>query len=177
MMHNGGVRGFNRIKRALTARLSDRHYLWIRGQTDSEHLFALFLEHYNTTPRSGADAMADALQAMFHELAALKAEHGLTNASSLNMVVTNGVEMVASRYTDDSRETPLSLHHTEGSHYVCDDRGCGMRPAPSDQQAVLIASEPLTRETQHWQDVPANHFVLVDADNRIALRPIALPPT
>ena len=67
---------------------------------------------------------------------------------------------------------PASLHHTEGGHYVCDAGGCRMAPAPHHAQAVLIASEPLTRESQHWRDVPPRHFVLVDAHNHLSLRPI-----
>src|SRR5699024_6327009 len=122
---------------------------------------------------SGALAMAAALQAMFHDLAALKAEYGLHAASALNMVVTDGEVMVGSRYIDDAQATPLSLHHSEGSRYVCDADGCGMRRTAAHEQAVLIASEPLTRETQHWKSVPANHFVLVDRDNRISFRAIA----
>lgn len=174
MMHNGGVEGFGRIKRALVDRLSDDHYLWIKGQTDSEHLFALFLDHYERSVGTGAGALADALEASFHDLVELKDSHGLTRGSALNMVVTDGAVMVGSRYVDDPRMTPLSLHHTEGGHYVCDENGCGMRAAPTGEQAVLLASEPLTQEAEHWRMVPANHFVLVDEQNDINFRPIEI---
>ncbi|MBN9404744.1 MAG: class II glutamine amidotransferase [Burkholderiales bacterium] len=174
MAHNGSVRPFARIKRALVERLSDERFLWIKGQTDSEHLFALFLDHYLARRERDAEAMADALQAMFDELAALKAAQGVTQASGLNMVVTDGRALVAARHCDDPGVAPASLHHTEGSHYVCDAGGCRMAPAPHHEQAVLIASEPLTRESQHWRDVPARHFVLVDAHNRVSLRPIRM---
>jgi glutamine amidotransferase len=43
-MHNGEIEGFPHFKRYLRQKLSDEIYSWIRGQTDSEHLFALFLE-------------------------------------------------------------------------------------------------------------------------------------
>ena len=174
MAHNGSVQPFARIKRALVDRLSDERFLWLKGQTDSEHLFALFLDHYLARRQRDAEAMADALQAMFDELAALKAAHGVTQASGLNMVVTDGRALVASRHCDDPGVAPASLHHTEGSHYVCDAGGCRMAPAPHHEQAVLIASEPLTRESQHWRDVPVRHFVLVDAHNRVSLRPIRM---
>lgn len=153
MMHNGGIHDFSRIKRALVDKLSDAHYLWIKGQTDSEHLFALFLDHYQYAGGQGADAMAAALQTMFRDLAALKTAHGLTHASALNLVVTNGVEMVASRYVDDPRGTPLSLHHTEGSHYVCDEQGCSMRAAGAQPQASradrIRAADPGTRTLEN----------------------------
>ena len=172
MAHNGSVRPFTRIKRALVDRLSDERFLWIQGQTDSEHLFALFLDHYLAQPARDAEAMTDALQATFDALAALKAAHGVTQASGLNMVITDGRALVAARHCDDPSVVPASLHHTEGGHYVCDAGGCRMAPAPHHAQAVLIASEPLTRESQHWRDVPPRHFVLVDAHNHLSLRPI-----
>src|SRR5699024_6954992 len=117
-----------------------------------------FLDHYLSATVPGAAGMADALEAMFRDLRALKAEAGLAEPSYLNMVVTDGREMVGSRYVDMPGVKPLSLHHTEGSRYVCDDHGCAMRDTASDKQAVIIASEPLTREAHHWHDVPPGHF-------------------
>ena len=58
-MHNGDIGGFDKIKRHLRHKLSDEIYDWIKGQTDSEHFFALFLElfhnkkkHFNTVTSS-----------------------------------------------------------------------------------------------------------------------------
>jgi glutamine amidotransferase len=56
MAHNGGVEEFGKVKRHLRAPLSDELYNWIKGQTDSEHLFAYLINHLNTnhsttTPR------------------------------------------------------------------------------------------------------------------------------
>ena len=43
MMHNGGVENFSSIKRQIREPLTDEFYNWIKGQTDSEHIFALLL--------------------------------------------------------------------------------------------------------------------------------------
>lgn len=172
MMHNGGVQDFGRIKRDLVDSLSPDRYLWISGQTDSQHLFALFLDHYLAAGRTNAPAIADALEKTFDDLTALKRAHGLKQASWLNIVVTDGKRTVASRYVDDPGLKPLSLHHTEGSRYVCDDAGCGMRPALAHEQAVLVASEPLTDNAAHWKSVPPNHFLMVDEENRPRSRPV-----
>ncbi len=174
MMHNGGVPGFEHIKRPLSERLSDLRYAWVDGQTDSQHLFALFLDHYLSEDARGAAAMGAALTAMFRDLAVLKGEAGLNEPSHLNMVVTDGREMAGSRYVDVPGHPPLSLHHTEGSRYVCDATGCAMRAAEAHEQAVIIASEPLTDEAHHWHDVPPNHFVLVDEQARPSFREIIL---
>lgn len=172
MMHNGDVEDFGRIKRNLVDTLSQDRYLWISGQTDSQHLFALFLDHYLSVGRTGTAAMADALDRTFHDLKALKRSHGLNQASWLNIVVTDGKRTVASRYVDEPGLKPLSLHHTEGSRYVCDDSGCGMRPARAHKQAVLVASEPLTDNAAHWKSVLPNHFLMVDEENHPVSRPV-----
>src|SRR6186713_2189542 len=61
MMHNGGIENFSNIKRPLRAPLSDELYNWIKGQTDSEHIFAFMLNYLNTkhgftTPETVMDA-------------------------------------------------------------------------------------------------------------------------
>ena len=45
-MHNGTVGGFAKIKRNMLDKLSDETFDWIKGSTDSEHLFALFIEYF-----------------------------------------------------------------------------------------------------------------------------------
>ena len=42
-MHNGNVNDFTKIRRALLERLRDCLFEWLSGTTDSELLFALFL--------------------------------------------------------------------------------------------------------------------------------------
>ena len=44
MMHNGTVPDFSRTRRRLLALLDDDIFLWIKGQTDSEHVFALLMQ-------------------------------------------------------------------------------------------------------------------------------------
>jgi predicted glutamine amidotransferase len=39
-------------------------------------------------------------------------------------------------------------------------------------KAVLIASEKLNDETDEWTPVPQNHFMAVDTDLKVHLRPM-----
>ena len=50
-MHNGGVEGFNRIKRRVQQSLPDHLFHAIQGTTDSEHAFAIFLNLLGDTER------------------------------------------------------------------------------------------------------------------------------
>jgi len=43
-MHNGTIHGFQIIKRHIRKNLDDDIDDWIKGQTDSEHFFALFIQ-------------------------------------------------------------------------------------------------------------------------------------
>ena len=53
-MHNGDLGGFTQLRRSLLGQLSDEAFGLIRGSTDSEHIFALYIDHYRATPGEGA---------------------------------------------------------------------------------------------------------------------------
>src|SRR5699024_10836188 len=103
MMHNGGVENFEEIRRPLLARLSDARFRAIEGQTDSEHIFALFLEHLPGQDRPSLAHYSDPLRQTVEDLAELKQLYGLQASSSLNLLITDGSRMVGSRITTDAQ--------------------------------------------------------------------------
>lgn len=46
-MHNGGIGEFQAVKRQLLRMLSNSSYDWMQGTTDSETIFALFVDNYS----------------------------------------------------------------------------------------------------------------------------------
>jgi glutamine amidotransferase len=172
MAHNGGVEEFGKIKRHLRNPLSDDLYNWIKGQTDSEHLFAfllndLFAKHKSISP----DAVVDSFEHTFNTLKQLMAEHGVTEPAYLNMVFTNGLFFVGTRYCTDPKEEPLTLYHSEGSRYVVEEGVTRMEAPDDDDHAVLVVSEKLTDDA-YWTMIPANHFVIVEPSLNVRIRPI-----
>ncbi|HTH55820.1 MAG TPA: class II glutamine amidotransferase [Cyclobacteriaceae bacterium] len=172
MAHNGGVEDFTKIKRHLRHPLTDELYNWINGQTDSQHIFAfmlneLFKNHKSVSP----EAIVDSFEITFRELKRLMKEHGITEAAYLNMVVTNGLFLVGTRYCTDSKEEPLTLYHSEGSRYVVEDGVTRMEAPEDDDQAVLVVSERLT-DDPNWTMIPPNHFVIVEQTLNVRIRPI-----
>jgi len=172
MMHNGGVENFVRIKRKIRQPLSDELYNWIKGQTDSEHIFAYFLnylfEHHKTV---GPEAVIDAFEHTFATLKKLMAENGIDEAAYLNMVVTNGLFTVGTRYITHPGDAPLTLYHSEGSRYVVEDGISQMMAPEDDDHAVLVVSEKLTDDPT-WTLIPENHFVVVDPTLTVRIIPI-----
>jgi len=111
-MHNGHVEGFAGVRRALLARLDEGAFRRVRGLTDSEHVFALLQTALRAPERAEpfapgelAAAVAAAVRAVLGLLAAAPppAAGGFT---SLNLAVTDGETVVATRFCDQWPATP-----------------------------------------------------------------------
>lgn len=172
MAHNGGVEHFSRIKRDIRTPLSDELYNWIKGQTDSEHIFALLLnELFKNHKTIHPEAVVDSFEITFRQVKELMKKHNIDEPAYLNMAFTNGLFIVATRYCSDPKEEPLTLYHSEGSRYVVDDGVTRLEAPEDDDQAVLVVSEKLTDDA-HWTMIPANHFVIVEQSLNVRVRPI-----
>lgn len=174
MAHNGGVEEFEKVKRAIRSKLSDEMYLWIKGQTDSEHLFAFFLDILNKKgPGIHADDVADAFEEMIFQLKKFMTEAGIEQPAYLNMIFTDGERMVGLRYATHNVK-PLTLYYSAGSRYVCEDGVCHMKPPEVGQSSVMIVSEKLTSIVEDWSLIPDNHMVLVYKDLSVKLRRVSV---
>jgi glutamine amidotransferase len=163
-MHNGGIAEFYRIKRYLRRQLSDEIYAWIKGQTDSEHMFALFLDIFQKNKYHFiAKDIGDALEETIHTLRAIQKKHHIRGINYINAAITDGRSIVAVRYTSSEPKKAPSLHFSEGSQYVYNDGVCRMLPTGrgDDNGAVLVVSEKLNSYKAQWQDIPVNHMLLV----------------
>jgi predicted glutamine amidotransferase len=172
MAHNGGIEEFGKIKRKLREPITDELYNWIKGQTDSEHIFAyllheLFKNHRQVTP----DAVADSFERTFAFIQKLMKDNGISEPAYLNMALTDGRFVVATRYVSDGKEEPLTMYHSEGSRYVVEDGVTRMEAPQDDDQAVLVVSEKLT-DGKEWTLLPANHLVMVEESLNVRVRPI-----
>ncbi len=172
MAHNGGLENFHRIKRKLREPLSDELYNWIKGQTDSEHLFAYLLNYLHKHHKViDGDAIADAFNYTFQQVKKLMKEVGIDDPAYLNMAVTNGGFIVATRWVSDDMEEPLTLYHSEGSRYVVENGVTRMEAPKDDDNAVLVVSEKLT-EGKEWTMIPKNHLVIVEPSLNVRIKPI-----
>ena len=171
MMQNGGIVNFEAIKRDLINRLSDKYYDWILGQTDSEHIFALFMQNVGDLEgkKPSLHNLADCLKKTFSDIEELKVNHGLDHPSVYNMVITNGVRLIATRYSTDSTKEMRTLYFSTGEKYVCDGNICRMIQNGDQVRSILVASERLD-DVGEWSEVPTNHCLMVDKDLSIELR-------
>ena len=169
-MHNGRVAGFQKIRRVLLERLSTEAFHLISGSTDSEHVFALFADHYRrlSQEQNRAETMAMALTAAIGEVEELTRQTQ-EEQSLLNIAVTDGHCAVVSRYISRKPEKANTLYVHTGRRYVCDDGLCQMVEPKDERGAVIIASEPLSKD-EGWMSVPANSLVVVQKDLQLDIR-------
>ncbi|KOS18407.1 putative glutamine amidotransferase DUG3 [Escovopsis weberi] len=167
-MHNGGLGGWRHIKRRLGELLADKWYLGVRGGTDSEWAFALFL---NTLEQLGHDPSASppdgfgptvlrrAMERTIDQInelvdaippGVLQTED-VDAISLLNFAVTDGHSVICTRYISSAKDEAASLYYSSGTQWVTrtsspDDRQYQMERKDKGADIVLVASEPLTFE-------------------------------
>lgn len=164
LMHNGNIGGFRRVRRRLLEGLSDEAFDVVRGSTDTEHLFATFVDEVVGSPSDDSDPALDLARRLTRALTRvldLVREHGGGAPSFLNVAVSDGEHAAATRFTDDTEEEPESLYVLRGEHYEPVARRFEHRRVEDEGEPVLVSSERLTDDPR-WEIVPANHVVVID---------------
>ena len=176
LMHNGYIPHFGQLRRGLLRNLSEEAFQLVKGSTDSEHILAMFVDRLGAQANVGnaSEAMARALEQTIFDLEALLREAGVDHAPRLNVAVTNGDAAVISRYCGSAPDKADSLYLHEGKRYVCEDGVCRMIEPDASRAAVIVASEPLSKDPG-WDKVPANHLLVVDSDRTVSTRPLTNP--
>ena len=153
-VHNGTVKRFGQHRDAIEALIRPDLRALMRGATDSERCFYLFLTHLAELrplhAPSHAEEVPSALAQTMGLVSALTDHPGETRpaeCTSMNFLATDGDVMVATR-------RHRSLFFSESA------RRCASEPPPhgSRLSQLIIASERLCGE-DHWHEVPEDGVV------------------
>ena len=148
-IHNGFIRGFHyHVQPKITAMLSPEIAAGIHGNTDSEYLFACLRQLLLDDDSLG-------LPGAIRQLFTLLTEMVTTHAALLNIIITDGVYLYATRHGLN--------HECPSLYYTTDDE-----LFPGGQ---VIASERLT-EDGFWQPVPEHHLLIIGSDKPPELLPL-----
>lgn len=167
-MHNGGLGGWRYIKRRLAERLADKWYLGVKGGTDSEWAFALFLDTLERMGHDPSSAPKDGFGPAVLRTAMLKTiahindlidqipqstihNENVDTRSLLNFCVSDGHSIICTRYINSSTDDAASLYYSTGTQWatkqhVENDENYQMSRRDRGADVVLVASEPLTFE-------------------------------
>ena len=136
-MHNGQIAGFEKIRRRLEARLSDRLFEGRHGSTDSELLFLLALEF--GLMNNPASAFAEAIRLALEEAA----RAGQRELVRFTAAFSDGDTLWAIRHSTDEHAPTLYSAPT------CDGNG------------HCLVSEPFTGTDTKWHEIPAGSLVTI----------------
>src|SRR3954453_17250531 len=166
LAHNGHLRQFPRMRYSLVEHVEPALARRIEGTTDSEWIYALILSQLDD-PHGvpGARELADATANALRILRRVRAAHGIDTSSPVNICVSTGRAVVATRFSfdygwyppeDEMLETDLpfvSLWGTIGGAFTEVD-GDWQMTAGAPPRSVIVASEPLTSDSSTWLEVP-----------------------
>jgi glutamine amidotransferase len=145
-MHNGGIPCFQKIKLKILNLLSPETFSHIKGTTDTEHIFAIFL---NCLPPDDVNKphtlhdMINAINQTISVIIQLCRENNIKEDCSLNLCVSNGYHVIATRFRTGLRSPP-SLYYNFGSNFVCEN-GNFYALGESEANEIVISSAPLSK--------------------------------
>jgi glutamine amidotransferase len=168
MAMNGDLEDFPTMRFDVLEHIRPQLARPIEGTTDSEWLYALILSMIAdpTAPADPAE-LADATVRALAIVRAARARRGLQRQSAVNVVLSDGRCLVATRfaydygwYHDDctfaGRERAYdftTLWYAQGRGYACHHGEWGVG-AGRPETSIVVASEPLTRDRSRWLEVP-----------------------
>jgi len=179
LAHNGDLARFAEMKPYLLESIRPEILNLIRGTTDSEWIYALVVSRLaDPHGTCSADDLVRAVDEAFGIIRRARERAGVATSSSVNLFLTTGEQIAAVRYCFDfgcyRTEDPakvheanlafLSLWYTSGREYGFHEGEWRMTGGADTADSIMIASEPLTRDTSTWLEVP--EYSMIYADTR-----------
>jgi glutamine amidotransferase len=165
---NGTLSRFGEMRYDLLGNIRPDVARRIEGTTDSEWVYALLLSQLSDpVAPSTSEQLERATETALRILREIRGRHGVDTESDINLVVADGRTIIATRfaydygwYTEDEtyyskrrRYDFTSLWCTAGRDYVCRDGEWVMRDGER-LESVIVASEPITKDSSTWVEVP-----------------------
>ena len=165
LAHNGSLVDFEKMKYDLLDYVKPEYQKNIRGTTDSEWIYAVFLSQLPSY--EGSLETNEIIRAVIETLKIIqhvRHKNKIDIASPVNLFITDGEFIAATRFVFDygwqPQNVPPSTHfayhslwYTYGEKYGFYDDEYRMKGS-NKKSSIIIASEPLTEDTTTWIEVP-----------------------
>jgi glutamine amidotransferase len=172
LAQNGDLHGFAEMRFDLLDHVRPELARLIEGTTDTEWVYALVLSQLaDPFGPAEVDELADATRRALELLRDLRARRGIATQSPVNLVVTDGASLVATRFAFD-----YGWYPDDGSFFAgereFDFTTLWFR---SEAGYACVASEPLNGERGEWLEAPEYSMLLARAEgDRIAVEAVEL---
>lgn len=173
-MHNGRLDQFPKFKRSILNALSDKAFNLIKGNTDSEYAFALFMDIINFSENLSANELKLGLYETIRRIIHFRIENNVNTNAFINFAVSNGQSIIVTRFATDSNTQPASLFYCQGDiEYKPELEDIEINHTTSGD--IIICSEPLTETSQDWTKVERNHAVIINSGRVLMTEEIPIP--
>lgn len=178
LAHNGNLFDFKKIKYDLLRYIAPLYQKQIVGTTDSEWIYALFISQLDQTKNKyTSQEVSHAVIETLKILKNVRNDHQVTINSPVNLFITNGEMIVATRFVFDFGWEPEldkdpahldyhSLWYTYGEAYGFFDDEYRMKGNQS-KSSIIIASEPLTENESTWIELPEYTLIAAEQQNGV----------
>ena len=170
-MHNGDITMPILLKKYVYENLSSELLDNIKGNTDSEYAFHIFINQLFKKEKLKISYISKYEDALIETIKII--DRITKNVSSMNFSVTDGNIIVCSRYISANikNETPPSLYISMGDEYISANKKSYMIKNKNldDVKCVIISSEPIDNHENNWKLVPKNTILSVDESNKIKI--------
>lgn len=175
LAHNGDLVDFNVMKYRLLDWIRPEIAQKIQGTTDSEWIYAVLLSQLESPFQNPSlEAVKKALFQTIAILRKVRAEYGIAEASALNLFITNGKYLIATRFVLDfgcflgdykvDHLSYQSLWYTFGAEYGHSEGEYKMIGGEKNS-SIMIASEPITQDVTTWIEVPEYAMISAQLKN------------
>lgn len=168
--HNGTLVGFEEMRLDILCHIKKEYQKLIRGTTDTESMYALFLSQLDTAKDTiSIDDVFAALIETLKILDKLRKKHHISISSPLNFFISNSEFIVATRFVFDYGRYPSSTYssphmgyqsmwYTYGEQYGLYNDRYEMKTSDK-MKSIIISSEPLTEDSTTWIELPEYSFI------------------
>jgi glutamine amidotransferase len=188
LAHNGALYDFEKMKYDLLDYINPEFKIDIHGTTDSEWIYSILLSQLPA--KTGSYTVDEVIKSIIETIKILKQtrhKHNIAITSPVNLFITNGEFIAATRFVLDFGWQPdeaiptthfayHSLWYTYGESYGYYDGQYQMKDSKK-KASIIIASEPLTEDTTTWVEVPEYTLIVasrVDGEINIVSKDINL---
>ncbi|PKH88152.1 class II glutamine amidotransferase [Colwellia sp. Bg11-28] len=148
-MHNGRLDQFSQFRRLILNDLSNKAFDFIKGNTDSECAFAIFLDEINFDEKASFEILKQAMKTTISRINGYRKQVKAETNAFMNFALTNRKVSLFTRYSSNVDVRPPSLFYSQNEHNI------------------IVSSEPLSDIKAHWVKVERSTLIAIE-NNKVA---------
>jgi len=159
-MHNGDIGCYKDLKKQILQLMSAESLNIMEGSTDSELIFGIFMDYYRSKNKEDPLALVDATIETITLVDELVRPYNDIQQTSLNLAISDGDQIVCTRYCTGARPTSL-YYYPRVALQDCSNPHCKHSNDGNERFGTIVASEPLNDDKDCWLQVPKNTLLHV----------------